>query len=163
MSAGPKCAALIRQYTTRSQSTDRNVLAPRASRLPWADQEVAASSEPTINTGTQYPLTMRLSDVRCRKPKLIYLNHSTLPDLNEAETRCSNRLLEACATAFSTAVPAPQNRNLDSRLDAPKPFPPESINPCDEFLPKRPWEGDQPALESEATYRPQIIAAPDSR
>jgi hypothetical protein len=36
---------------------------------------------------------MRLSDVRCRKPKLIYFNHSTLLVLNEAATRCSNRLL----------------------------------------------------------------------
>jgi hypothetical protein len=36
---------------------------------------------------------MRLSDVRRRKPKLIYLNHSTLLVLNEAATRRSNRLL----------------------------------------------------------------------
>ena len=46
-----------------------------------------------INIGTLYPLTMRLSDVCCRIPKLIYLNHSTLPSLDEAATRCSNRLL----------------------------------------------------------------------
>ena len=67
---------------------------------------------------------MRLSDVRCRQPKLIYLNHSTLRDPNEAANRCSNRLLEACATAVSTAAPARQNRNLDSVLEASKPFPP---------------------------------------
>ena len=43
--------------------------------------------------GTKVRLTMRLSDVRRRKPKLIYLDHSTLPSLTEAATRCSNRLL----------------------------------------------------------------------
>ena len=67
---------------------------------------------------------MRLSDVRRRQPKLIYFNHSTLLVLNEAATRRSNRLLEACATDVSTAEPARQNRNLDSVLDASKPFPP---------------------------------------
>ena len=36
---------------------------------------------------------MRSSDVRCREPEPLYLNHSTTPDLTEAETRCSNRLL----------------------------------------------------------------------
>ena len=36
---------------------------------------------------------MRLSDVRERKPEPLYLNHSTLPSLTGAATRCSNRLL----------------------------------------------------------------------
>jgi len=36
---------------------------------------------------------MRLSDVRCRKPKPLYLNHSIPPDPTGAATRCSNRLL----------------------------------------------------------------------
>jgi hypothetical protein len=40
---------------------------------------------------------MRLSDVRERQPKRLYLNHSTLPSLAEAATRCSNRLLDGCA------------------------------------------------------------------
>ena len=80
---------------------------------------------------------MRLSDVRRREPKLIYFNHSTLLVLNEAATRRSNRLLEACATALSTTEPAWQNRNLDSVLDAPKPLPHRSINPCDRLLAER--------------------------
>ena len=70
-----------------------------------------------INIGNLYPLTMRLSDVRLRKPKLIYLNHSTLLVLNEAATRRSNRLLEACADALSTAAPAPQNRDRHQMFD----------------------------------------------
>jgi hypothetical protein len=40
---------------------------------------------------------MRLSDVRRREPKLIYFNHSTLLDLTEAATHCSNRLLGVTA------------------------------------------------------------------
>ncbi len=31
--------------------------------------------------------------MRRREPKLIYLNHATLPVPNEAAARCSNRLL----------------------------------------------------------------------
>jgi hypothetical protein len=80
---------------------------------------------------------MRLSDVRCRKPKLIYLDHSTLLVLNEAATRRSNRLLEACANAISTPALARQNRNLDSVLDASIPIPHRSINPCEELLAER--------------------------
>ena len=38
-------------------------------------------------------LTMTLSDVLKRNPKLIYRNHSTLLVLNEAATRRSNRFL----------------------------------------------------------------------
>jgi len=40
-------------------------------------------------------LTMRLSDVRRRIPKLIYFKHSTLLVLNQAATGCSNRLLDS--------------------------------------------------------------------
>jgi hypothetical protein len=38
-------------------------------------------------------LTMGLSDVWKRQSEPLYLNHSTPPDLAEAATRCSNRLL----------------------------------------------------------------------
>jgi len=42
---------------------------------------------------------MRLSDVHCRKPEPLYLNHSTLLDINEAATRRSNGLLGVVAQA----------------------------------------------------------------
>ena len=48
---------------------------------------------------------MRLSDVRRREPKLIYLNHSTPPRLTEAATRCSNRLLDSVSAPLRDAPP----------------------------------------------------------
>jgi hypothetical protein len=47
---------------------------------------------------------MRLSDVRSRKPKALYLNHSIPPSLIGAVTRCSNRLLEATTCAGNQAL-----------------------------------------------------------
>ena len=58
--------------------------------LPEHAVEMAAAETSAI---ARMGLTMRLSDVRRREPKLIYLNHSTLLVLNEAATRRSNRLL----------------------------------------------------------------------
>ena len=100
--------------------------------------------------------------MRCRKPELFYLNHSTLQTLNEAETRCSNRLLGACAIAVSTAASAEQKRDLNKMFeDLPAPMP-ESSYRCDEPLAERDRNGEFQSLDSEATSRPQIIAAADS-
>ena len=77
---------------------------------------------------------MRLSDVHRRKPKLIYLNHSTLRSLNEAATRRSNRLLEACAIAVSTTVPNQQNYDLNKVFDDPITLPLKLIKTYDEHL-----------------------------
>jgi hypothetical protein len=46
---------------------------------------------------------MRLSDVRRRKTKPLYPNHSTPPDFTEAATRCSNRLLGIIVNNLVTA------------------------------------------------------------
>jgi len=53
---------------------------------------------------------MRLSDVRCRKPEPLYRNHSTLPSLTGAVTRCSNRLLDYTADHHGAGVPPPWAR-----------------------------------------------------
>ena len=57
-----------------------------------------------INIGNLYPLTMRLSDVRRRNPKLIYFNHSILQPPSEAASRCSNRLLGVPAETFDRTI-----------------------------------------------------------